>query len=293
MAIKIDPRNIDHALELLKAGHSIAEISLAAGICKQTLRKLIRARGLALPTSQHVKQLPDQEIVRAYLDGASELELSKRYKVARGSIRKRLIKHGVEPRDQSTSGFVSASRMTVEQRQQRARAANDVVRRDGHSLESLRKRAISAERSRIDHRIGVGEQQFCELLAQRGIEAIWQKAVDIYNIDVACGSVAVELRNGARGSHGRDVRRGRTEKIVEAGYAVLYIHFDELSDLLGNFEYLVAEIERARSDPPAGRQYRVVRCRTERFARLRGDDGKFAAVATPPQPLATCREFDF
>lgn len=285
MVNKTNTALIDHAIKLItESGLNIVEASNSIGIHKETLRKHLVARGIKVERKiKNLKELPDNEIISLYESGLSELELSKRFNVSRACIRNRLKHSTVKIRGQSEANIVSMGRMTFEQRQDRTRKANNALRGSKQSVQGREKRASGIEMSAYEQMIGFGEKDLKDALNQRGIDAIWQKSCGIYNIDLAVGNVAVELKSGSSHLASSDKKRGRIKDLRESGFVSLYICFDCVDSLLQSIDYIISNINILNSNPPPLGEYRVIRCRTDRFTRFRNELGQFSAVPSTPK----------
>jgi very-short-patch-repair endonuclease len=182
--------------------------------------------------------------------------------------------------------------MTLEQRKERAKAANNALRGGKQPIAGRIKRAIGLESTGYEQMIGFGEKEFSNLLTERGIKFVWQKAVHIYSLDFAIGNVAVELKAGNSG-YWPDVLRNRVKNLSELGWRILYVCFDSTESLLGNFEYIISNVDRLNREPAAPGKYWVIRSRIDRFTRFRNDQGQFSAIPSAPKLFASCREFYF
>ncbi len=68
---------------------------------------------------------------------------------------------------------------------------------------------------------------------------------------------------------------------------------DRPDDFVGNLDDLVALIEETYRTPAARRKHWMVRCTSERFARVRNDLGQFTAVPVPIRYFNVRRELNF
>ena len=67
------------------------------------------------------------------------------------------------------------------------------------------------------------EVQLTGMLQQRGVECKPQFPVGKYNIDIACGSVAVEVHRHSGQPHRRPILRERIEYLINNGWSVMYV----------------------------------------------------------------------
>lgn len=297
MPAKFPAALVDNAIKLIACGQTVKSAAATLNVGRDALSKAIRARGVEIPrpvrTGKYSKELPDELIIAEYEAGISELELSKCYNATRSSIRARLVNSGVKIRGQSQANIVSMAQMTFEQRQQRAKSANNALRGAKQSRDGRIKRSVGLESSTYEQMVGFGEKEFTEYLTQRAINFTWQKSVNIYSIDFVIGHVAVEFKSGAATLGSRDVARNRIKDIFEAGYTTLYISFRTVDDLVANFDYIITNINVLNRNPPSAGKYWVIRSRIDNFTRCRNELGQFTCVPSPPKLFTSCREFNY
>ena len=295
MVGKISDAIIDNAIKLIfDQGIGLGDACKILGVkTPNAVSKRISARGLTLPyIKKNVKQLPDNEIISLYESGLSELELSNRFNVGRPTIRKRLVDAGIKIRSQSEANIVSMGRMTLEQRKQRAKKANDTLRGGRQSKEACIKRSITAERFPDESHIGFGEKEFKDILESLSIDFIWQKSCDVYSIDFAIGDVAVELKSGRTGTSRADQKRNRIKNLRKFGFASFYIIFDDIPALMANIDQVISELNTFRRNPTPVGKYRVIRCGLNRYTRGRDNFGRFTAIESTPQPFTITRTYN-
>lgn len=200
------------------------------------------------------------DLVRRYTGGESEQALAKAFGVDRGTIRARLLKAGVQRRGSSEAAHLRMAHLTAEQRTANASAAHDAVRGTTWTDERLALKAQTIERQGANWAgTSPAELMFAGMLRDAGLTVISQKAVGPYNVDVATGTVAVEILGG---SWHRVKKHGeRLRYILNAGWDVIYIWVDGLNYPLGlgAAEYVLAHLEFRDGHPAAPRCYRVIR----------------------------------
>lgn len=278
-------------------GKSISEVANFLGCNPTNLRKALGATGYIIPRFRKLvhnrKELPIDELVAKYASGASELALSKEYKCSRDVIRRHLIEGSADIRNGSQANFIRMSRLTVDERKQLAKAANDAVRGMPEPKSRKRKRAINTELGIAQYVVGHGEKQFSQRLDELGIQHIRQKAVDVYSLDFAINGVAVELKTGncLRGVKA-DVARNKVKNLADLNWRCLYVVFETVEALIASAEQIIANVDILNGLPSPVSQYRVINCRFDVFTTLRDERGCFYCVATPPQLRTTVRDFD-
>ena len=275
---------LDDATRLLEQqGMTLTEAATALGIrhACDNLSKHLRARGVqtrrrVYRPSSTAKDYPRDMVVLLYADGWSVKKLSERFGVCRATIRAQLVRDGVEPRNRSEGMITRWQTMTTEEREQLGRAKSAALRGIRRTEESKVDRA-----KRKPAKIGAGEKIIAEALRARGIEFEAQAPIYIYNIDLLVGAVAVEPhQRGGNPLDGKHCRQ-RTEELLRRGIATLWIIYNHIDDLIGCLEYVIADLNLMRRQPPAVRQYRVVRCCSDRYSRRRRKMDQRAIEPTP------------
>lgn len=198
------------------------------------------------------------ELVRRYVAGESEKALAEAFGVGRTAVRLRLQKAGVERRNRSAAMSTRMSRTDPDERARLAAAAHEARRGQKESPELKLKRAAARE-GKIDGNVSPAEILLLEDLRGRDLDVIPQKAVGPYNIDVATGTVAVEILGG---TWHRAKRHGeRLRYILDAGWDVIYIWVDGIKFPLGPGagDYVVSHLQFRERAPSEPRCYRVIR----------------------------------
>ena len=299
MPRKIADALIDHAVKLIFTdGMMLKDVAVQVGVSKDALSKHIRRRGLDIPKTgrqppNYRHDLSNDLLISLYESGISEFELSKRFNISRGAIRNRLLNGGVHIRGQSEANIVSMRKMTSEQRKQRAKAANIALRGRKQNVDGRRKRANGILFQPYENMTGIGEKEFKDLLEQSGVDFVWQKPFDVYNIDFAIGNVAVELKCGSATNATSDKKRGRIKQLRESGIISLYIVFKTIEDLTANFDYIISNVNILNSNPSPIGKYWVIRSRFDNFTRLRNEFGQFAAIKSTPKLFHSIKMLDY
>ena len=196
--------------------------------------------------------------IKEYFSGKSVKWLATQYGTCRQVIVRILNEHGITQRNRSQSMFNRMAQLNSKERKQLSQAAHDAVRGMTHSEESKIKRAFNHEQTKI--RKGWGENQLITWLQKRSYKPIWQKAVNIYNIDIAIPPVAVELLIAAAHPLCRPSDRKKIEYLTNHGWFVLYIclrHRRYFTEAIA--DYIVFVLNSVKRDPSLVGQYWVVR----------------------------------
>lgn len=278
MAAPLDPAKIDHAIDLYLAGKSQREIHADTGVAASVLHRARKARGIPpRPTNT----LDAEQIVRAYLAGASEYAIARQHGVSRGPIARILREAGVERRSCSEAGIVRNAQMTAEERKAQTFAANAATR--GRTVSEIEKMRRALRNELTESHQSVGEQLLGQMLRERGAEPIPQRCVGVCNVDLAMNPVAVEVLGGGWHAY-KPVHAHRVPYILDQGWHLVMVWDHEGRSAIGPgaAEYLISFTEEVRSNPPATCQYRVISGDGELLSSRGREDNEFP-VEPPPR----------
>lgn len=200
------------------------------------------------------------DLVKRYSRGESEKALAKVFGVSRTIIRNRLVKAGVQPRGRSEAMFIRMANTSPEERARLATAAHDAVRGKPKTPEFLLARAAGVEKQGARHgNVSPAELILASDLRNATLPVVHQKAIGPYNVDIATGTVAVEVLGG--GWHRSKLHGKRLRYMLDAGWDVIYIWVDGRRSPLrpGAAQYVVAHCEFRDGNPALPRCYRVIR----------------------------------
>lgn len=195
------------------------------------------------------------DLVRRYTSGTSIKQLAEHFGVNRDAIYRRLREQGVETRSQIEANRALAAARTPEQRRAYAAAANAARRGSTASAEELANKALARKQQ-----VAPGELLIAEWLEAKGLATDPQSPVGPYNIDIAVGSVAVELHTTARNPSNDPVVLKRIEYLIDAGWSPIYV-WVSYSHVLTEAcaDQIVSWLKATKRNPALRRQYRVVR----------------------------------
>ena len=272
------PFGTDDLVRRYVSGESVKTLAEAFRISQRTVSARLRAAGVEIrpPVARKGEEavsIDTEALVARYLAGESEKALAEAFGVSRTAIRPRLLSAGVQPRGRSEGMYARMARTSPEERSRLADAAHDAVRGKAKTDDFLRERALGVERAGADWgNASAAEAMFGRMLCDAGHAVIHQKAVGPYNVDLATGSVAVEVLGG--GWHRSKLHGERLRYILDAGWDVVYIWVEARRFPLagGAAEYVIAHLEFRDRNPAAPRCYRVVRGGGE-FIAKGGADG--------------------
>lgn len=276
MARPLNPANLDDAVHRYLAGETIQQIQAATGVSSTRLHRERVARGI--PPRR--RELPADQVVRQYVSGASEYALARQYGVSRGPIARILAESGITRRGMSDAGLIRNARLSPDERKRQVAAANRAARaRRVPQIEKSRN-ALRAEAAGLHD--SEGERVLAEMLRERGLAPVAQRAVGPYNVDLAVLPVAVEVLGG--GWHAlKSAHSERSPYILDDGWHLVMVWDYEGRSALGPgaADYLVAFVDEVRRNPPATCQYRVITGQGQVLAASGREDNEFPLEPPP------------
>lgn len=212
-----------------------------------------------------VIEIPNlQHFLDRYVAGESEKKLSEEIGVGRGVFRRRLLKAGITPRSYHAAQKLAwASRTDPVERAKVYAAAHAAVRGTKKTTTALANAAAGREAACSG--VSAAENIMVDLLRESGISDITQqKAVGVYNVDIALNEfpIAVEIFSGGWHSSGRHFARHikRFRYLLDQGWCAVVIWVDGRRYPLDirAAEYVVSLTKRFSTDNPPCRAYRVI-----------------------------------
>ena len=221
-----------------------------------------------------------QHIVELYRSGMSENQIAKQLGVARGTIRKRLIKAGITPRTQSEAESLKWVGMSIEQRSCQVAAAHEATRGRVHSEDEKIRRAQTNYRTGT--RISPLEIRVAAVLRAHGLIIEQQFPIHTCNVDLAVhpGSIAVEVHGG--GWHSTPTHRRlmaqKAEKLFGDGWALVEVWIDRRFSFERTADELIALIDELRGLPSAAGEHWMILGNRNNPARIRADGDHWTCV---------------
>lgn len=167
-------------------------------------------------------------LLERYKAGEPEQKLAHEAGVNRWTFRQRIIKAGITPRNISDSMLIRWSEATAEARDNMLKNAHIAASGRTITHTEKRQRAITVEK-RGSH-ISPIETVFADWIRNAGYSITQQKAVGIYNLDIALNEfpIAIEIFGGGWHNAGDHRTRffERTEYLINSGISVLIIWVD-------------------------------------------------------------------
>jgi very-short-patch-repair endonuclease len=208
-------------------------------------------------------------LVERYIMGDSEKKISNVFGVSRQLIVRELIKRNIKRRSMSESIKLAFSKTTPEFRIKMTEAAHNACRGRKVSSETKIKHAQTIEKNLTN--VQAAESDLAKMLTDTGLDVTQQKAIGIYNIDIAINkfSVAVEIFDGGWHLYGSHLARffERTKYILDQGWSVVivWLKVDQPKSYTkgwplttGARDYLTSFCNFASFNPSFVSQYRVI-----------------------------------
>jgi hypothetical protein len=249
---------VDEAIRFYLKGHSFERIAQVFGHSRRFWTRTLKARGITVRTGS--KMLPIAEIAARYNAGESADELAAIYGVTGPTIRKAVAAGGGQIRSHSDAFKLSRAKWPKEVEQKRVEAARRAtmhVPREAKPLEDAAKSRQKALRS-----VGLGENEMAEFLGAIGFQIARQVPVSAYNIDLAVGTVAVEICNSRHHpllASRWERYRTRIEKLTDAGWSIVFVWITGTPPTVADANQLIALLKAPDSFPTAKGQHWVVR----------------------------------
>jgi len=202
------------------------------------------------------------DLLQRYVAGESENKLAREAGINRWTFRRRLLEAGIAPRNQSESESVKWANMSPATRRAQVAAAHNAVRGTKRTYAAGARRALGVQRTLAN--ASPIEFALADALRERGLSVTQQRAIGMYNVDVALDAcaLAVEVFGGnwhACGSHAARFHQ-RVVDLLNGGWHLVIIWVDGRRYPLGvgAINHLVALSQELGRNPAAPRQYRVM-----------------------------------
>jgi hypothetical protein len=193
--------------------------------------------------------LPVQAIIDDYASGRGVPAISSQHGVAPMTIRKLLIREGVEIRNRQIANEIVAANKTAKQHFNGIQTARNT---------RIQNVVDAGKNGTLSTAIGPGELEITNLLTKADIPFIWQHLVDGYLIDIAVDRIAIEIKSRS-GNAISGLTSKRTEHLIECGYMMLWIVFNPIILIERHASNIIAIIQLARSNPPPLGEHWMIR----------------------------------
>lgn len=264
--VSIDP---DELARRYLAGESTPTLAAAFGCSIATIARLLTRHDVRLRSIRAAAALAKgvvldvDDLSSRYLAGESVKSLAATTGVSRPTIKRRLVAAGIPLRQRSDASRTRMQRMTVADRRRLTAAANAATRTGTVSMQQrdpIRERPTLSTAETRTRSVGKGESELLDLLVARGVTTETQVPVYGYNVDIAIGSIAVEVWWGCSYPL-RPLRLARrTIQLADLGWSTIFIWLSGQLPTPTGADAVVAFVEETSRRPPSVRpQYRVIR----------------------------------
>jgi transposase len=192
--------------------------------------------------------------IKPYLDGISEQAIARQFGVSRNCIRTAIERCGITPRSRKEANSLRMSKLTKEEKKKLTKNANEKVRNGGFNRQTHLKGAITKQST--GSKIGVYESCFAQWV--RELNPVQQLAINVYNIDIAVGNLAVEIDSQTAIPHHCSSTAKRIKHLLSSSFSTLYIRTNCGPVTKRSADYAISMIEEMRRDPSSFPQHRVI-----------------------------------
>jgi very-short-patch-repair endonuclease len=266
MPVKFSTADVNYIINKYATGVGTLAISKALGVGYQPVTRILSENGVHLRNKREaviagvLSKVSIAEIISLFSNGIGVNGISERFGVSRAAVGNILKDQGIALRNRSQQQFARMKNATPEQIKALTKSAHDAVRGTKKSRSSQEEFAQTKE-ARGSGISSPAEYALASMLKDRGIETVRQKAIGIYNCDLASGTVAVEVFGGNWHWHGNHLARTekRFNEIMNSGWNILAIAVNASSPLTDAVaDYVAAYIQEVGRNPPVTCEYRVI-----------------------------------
>jgi len=277
------PLDEDYLVNLYTGGMRKSEIAKLFGCTDKVILERLDKLGYPpkAPGIEHKFRLDEVELVGLYESGITKSALAVHFGCAESAIGKRLAKLGYPIAvNRSEAMRIRLQRAGPDARQILSSRAHDAVRGMVRTEENLIRGALGRE---IVGRLGSSQEKiFYNILKERGIDTICQKALWKYSIDFVIGNVAVEICGRRRKPEQVSDFEKRHKYILNAGFVLVYICTSIRFPITWlAAEYVITLIERSSFDPSVIGKYWVINGHGKSLTAGGIDDNNFTGILTP------------
>lgn len=250
--------DINDLISKHSSGMTQANLSKEFGIGEKSIVKILKNNGI--DTSRKLVSVDINEAIKLLDSGRGVSGVAEALGVTR-MVMIRIFKNaGIKTRNRSEQQFARMASYTPEQRKLLATPSHIAAR--GCKRRTSSKELIAQTRERTQSILKSDDEAIlAKMLKQRGIKTTPQKAIGIYNCDLATDSVAVEVWGGHWHWHGAHLARTekRFNEIMNRGFHILVVAVNVTSPLTDAVaDYVASYIQEASRNPSAAREYRVI-----------------------------------
>lgn len=276
-------------------GETITSVAASVPCKHETLMRHFREENIIVYShwkKPMQEKLPQYEIIARYIGGESELSLSQAYSVDRGIIQRILRNNNIPRRTISEANSIRMGKLSIEERKELVRNANEVWRVTDNTSALLTK-AARTESGIANIRTGPGEEELSERLKELGFEVIRQKAFGTYNVDICFSTVAVEVRFGTSSFNNATKSAKRVKTISESGYKFTVVIFRDVTAIKFALDEVISLLQCIERKPTIWGKGWVIRCGLQQASIRKPKLDDDTAVPPPPELVTSIREIDF
>ena len=166
--------NIDYLVhEHFTKHRNIADLASELNIGWKTIEKRLQDAGY-VPWKRY--SVDSSIIIKQFSNGKSVNEISKKFKIARNTINRILLRNNIRPRTQSEAETLKWSNMTEYQRKKQVQKAHEARRDQTDSIETKLKRSNTNYKK--NNHVYPREVLFFNMLIERGFNPICQFSIN-------------------------------------------------------------------------------------------------------------------
>lgn len=225
------------------------------------------------------------DLINRHNSGESIKKISEDTGIARITITRRMQSVGFNPRNRSESMFTRMADTTPEERARLTDAAHKAAKGRTQTFDEKVKRAITKERKGgFDSRV---EELLAGCIEDRGFSVTPQKAIGIYNVDIAINEtpVVVEVFGGSWHASGRHIARHRQrfDYLLDCGYYPIIVWVDGVKFPLeaGATDYIVSCIQEVSRTKTVWSEEKMIRGDGNTVSVYRIDNNYLTGVVPP------------
>lgn len=252
------PLDADYIIKKHADGFTCQAIAKEVGVSLNSVIRCLKKNGI--DTSRRLISFDLDMAIKLFESGVGISGIARDMCLSVEVIRRAFNHAGIKTRNRSEQQFARMRKATPEQRKEWSSHSHNAIRGKPAKRTRLEKMARTKE-LRCSPRKSPYEDILASMLETRGIEFVAQKAIGIYNCDLAAHPVAVEVWGGHWHWHGEHLARTekRFNEVMNSGWHIIAIAVNVTSPLTESVaDYVTSFIDMCRSNPSIPREYRVI-----------------------------------
>lgn len=273
------PINANDVLEAYNTGMTINDVMRHFRIDFYRTKQILSSFPVEQKRLKAGLSLKDElEIVNQYKAGLSCLACAKKFDRSRSFINHVLLYHGIELRNGSEANVLRFKHQTTEDRRKITAKANKVMRSLPKSFHVKSSKKQAEAKAKSLSKVGQHELEYAAYFKKHGFSCAPQKPFGAYNIDIAVGSVAVEIHVNSNHPHRHSFYSKRIVDLLKGGLSVLYVKVTSKGVNAFGLNQALAHLKELSSHPAGSCQYRVIRGTGELIAVGHLDGNQIALI---------------